>query len=744
MKRAISCIRECATDAMGWMGRLLPFCALCISVHAASDIVFADFEGYNYGAWKVEGAAFGNGPSEGALPGQMSVSGYAGKGLANSYHGEDDARGRLVSPEFVIDRKYISFLIGGGGFEGKTCIDLFIGNRAVRSTTGPNTEPGGSEDLAQAGWDVSEFVGQSARIEIIDDATGGWGHINVDQIVFTDTKPVVAPRLLRHPARQFDAVKNWLNLPVKNGAKKRFVTVTSDGAIVRRLESELADGKPDWLAPLDVSPWRGRNVVVSVNEMPEDSLALKQIQDSDQPLGEEMLYDEPLRPQFHFSAKRGWLNDPNGLVFYNGEYHMFFQHSPASWGDAMKHWGHAVSKDLVHWTELGEALYPDERGAIWSGSAAVDWKNTSGFGADGKPPLILIYTAAGNPFVQCVAYSTDGRTFVHYKGNPAIGSISGGNRDPRLLWHEPTQRWVVALYVEKERRHSIHFFTSTNARDWTQASVANGGSDGSSFLFECPDFFQLAVDGDASRKKWVLTAASTEYEAGSFDGFVFTPETSALPGEQGHGFRAPQAFNKEPFYAPQTFSDEPHGRRVQIGWLQAATPGMPFNQSMSIPSELSLVTRADGPRLARNPIKELESLRIEAHSAGPITLKETDLNPLSAIKGELFEMRAEFNCKEAADVAFDVRGVAIGYDCKKQELSVNGHRAAAPLCAGGVQRLAIYVDRTCVEVFASDGLAYFPIPINVQAERRSLGVSVHGGSAKFARLDVYQLRSAWK
>jgi sucrose-6-phosphate hydrolase SacC (GH32 family) len=218
-----------------------------------------------------------------------------------------------------------------------------------------------------------------------------------------------------------------------------------------------------------------------------------------------------------------------------------------------------VSKDLVHWDELGDKLWPDEMGPMFSGSAVVDWNNSSGFGKDGRPPTVLFYTAAGNPTVQCLAYSTDGRTFTKYSRNPVLQQITPGNRDPKVIWHEPTQRWVMALYVELGGTHTIHFFTSPNLKDWTFSSKTDG-------FFECPDFFELPVDGDASRKKWVLLGASSEYRVGLFDGAKFIPESPKVPGHRGKGF-----------YAAQSFSDVPDGRRLMMGWFQTETKGMPFN-----------------------------------------------------------------------------------------------------------------------------------------------------------------------
>jgi sucrose-6-phosphate hydrolase SacC (GH32 family) len=700
---------------------------------AQDEIVFADFEGETHGAWKAEGTAFGTAPAPGTLANQMPVTGYQGQGLANSFHGGDASAGRLISPDFVISRKFIAFRIGGGGFAGRTCVNLIVDQKVVRTATGPNIAPGGSERLRLSGWDVRNLAGRTARLEIVDAATGGWGHITLDQITFTDTRPPIAAPPRRDVSRTLTIEKRRLNFPVKNDGPKRTVTLRVGDTAVRRFDIPLADDdKEDWWAPVDVLAWTGKPLTITVDELPADSRALERVTNTEQIAGHESLYREALRPQFHFSAQRGWLNDPNGLVCYGGEYHLFFQHSPFTWPGDQKYWGQAVSKDLVHWTEIGEALYPDELGEMYSGSAVVDWKNTSGFGKDGKPPLVLIYTAAGSPFVQCIAYSTDGRQFTKYAGNPVIGNLTGGNRDPKVLWHEPTRRWVQVLYVEKDKTHTVTFFTSPNLRDWTQTSVASGTA-GTNFLYECPDFFELPVDGDTKTSKWVLMGADSQYSIGTFDGTRFVPETPPLPGHRGRGY-----------YAPQTFSDAPKGRRIQIGWWQTETRGMPFNQSMSLPLELHLVSTADGPRLTWTPVKELESLRAATHHLGPVTVGGTGAaNPLAALRGELFEIRAEFLPGDAADVAFTVRGVSVVYDVKAQEIVVNGHRAPAPL-RDGKQRLTIYADRTGLEVFAGDGLTFVPMPVNLNPEDTSLSAAVTGGDVRFTRLDVYELRGAWK
>ena len=545
-----------------------------------------------------------------------------------------------------------------------------------------------------------------------------------------------------HPVtREIVVEKKLLHFPVKKGAIKCRVEISLDGQTVRGIETiELAEGEPDWWVPLDVSAWIGKKLSLTAS-LPPGSKALDTLKQSDTLIGSENLYREALRPQIHFSAKRGWLNDPNGLVFHAGEYHLFFQHNPYGWSNGAAHWGHAVSSDLVHWKELGEALYPDEIdrfSGVYSGSGVVDWKNTSGLGRDGKPPLVLAYTQTGPHRGQYMASSTDGRTFTKYPGNPLIKSSADPGQDPKVCWHEPSKRWVMVLHSASEvpgggldsrgrplRQYKINFYTSPNLRDWTFASTINGGIGDDRYFHECPDFFELPVDGDSSRKKWILTAADSDYGIGTFDGTTFTPETSRLHGVSG-------VAKMRAFYAAQTFSDIPDGRRIQIGWCRAGSPGMPFNQCMSLPSELTLRTTPEGPRLARQPVKELASLRDGPDRSGD----------LANFRGEAIEIRSTFEPGKAGRLELALRGATIAYDGGTQELTVNGLTIPAPL-VDGKQRLIAYVDRTTLEVYASDGLVYVPLEFRPKEGDQSVSVNVTGVNPGSNSLQVYKLKSIW-
>jgi len=491
--------------------------------------------------------------------------------------------------------------------------------------------------------------------------------------------------------RELVLEKRYLHFPVKNVSKKSVksrVAVLLDGRIVREFEADLTD-QPDWFAHLDVSAWQGRKATVRVENPPENSRSLELVMQTDSIWEAEKVYQEPLRAQLHFSPRRGWNNDPNGLVFADGEYHLYFQHNPYGWSWGNMHWGHAVSRDLVHWVELPIAIYPFKFGDwAFSGSAIVDARNTSGWKQGDNELIVAAYTSTGRG--ECIVYSNDrGRSFQEYAGNPVINHVG---RDPRLLWYAPGQHWVMAVYDEFEKERCIAFYTSPDLKTWTFQSRIAG-------FYECPDLFELSG-------QWVLTAANGDYMIGQFDGKRFTPQTPKLKGHLGKGF-----------YAAQTFSHEPKGRVVQIGWLQVATPGMPFNQAMSLPLELKLRQTPEGPRLTWTPVEELKTLRI-----GPAT------------SGELLEVRAECD----ADLTLTVRGAIIRYDAAKQELIVNNHRAPAPL-VDGRQRLIIYVDRTVLEIFASDGLTYVPMPFTPSTKNQSIAVT----SGKPLSLEAWKLKSIW-
>jgi sucrose-6-phosphate hydrolase SacC (GH32 family) len=549
--------------------------------------------------------------------------------------------------------------------------------------------------------------------------------------------------------RKITLDQRYLLWPVKTGEKDgptQNVTVTVGGKPVHEFSIELST-EPEWFAHTDMSAWQGQDAIIRVDgKSPADSStapnsqALELVRNSDRIWSEENLYREELRPQLHFSSRRGWLNDPNGLCFYNGEYHLFYQLNPYGWRWGNMHWGHAVSKDLVHWKEQPIALYPDlspdGRRVIFSGSAAVDWKNTSGLGSAGKPPLILFYTATGKRLTQDLAWSLDGRNFQKFEGNPVVDQTHQTNRDPKVFWHAGAGHWVMVLYAGlpttedadvppheawKKHRHTVQILSSPDLRTWKLESIVEGGIGEDKYLYECPDLVPLPLDGNPEKTKWVLFGANGDYAIGAFDGRNFAPEVERLPGP------------RRSYYAGQTFSDVPDGRVILMAWGLAESPGMPFNNLMTLPVELSLRSTPEGPRLFRHPIPELHSLRDSPNQA----------DDLDNFQAELVELAAEFESRDAAaePVTFWLRGVPLVYDGAKDEWNINGQAFRVP-STGGVQKVRVFVDRTFIEIFAGDGLVYVPVPVLVDPQNLSVRVDIPDG-VDIKNLEVYRLKGIW-
>ena len=496
---------------------------------------------------------------------------------------------------------------------------------------------------------------------------------------------------------------DFLNVPVKNGGEKIKVVLRdrADNRLLRFFYLEFGTGEKDFTAFYNIADLKGREVSFEIIKGPVEESALQSaLQFSDQPLGMENLYQEELRPQIHFTSRRGWLNDPNGLVFYEGRYHLFYQHNPFGLGWGSMHWGHAVSDNLFDWQEEEIALFPDELGTMYSGSGLVDWSNTSGLGSEGRPPLCFFYTAAGEhalekcPYTQCLAYSNDGaRTLTKYSGNPIVSHIAGGNRDPKVIRYRKSGdgKWIMVLYLEKQHDDQIYaILSSENLIDWQELQRISLPGSG-----ECPDFFPLTVDGT---EKWVFWGADGYYLTGEFDGNIFTPDGQAVKAYAGG------AENRGNNYAGQTWSDLKDNRRLHIAWLQGNLPDMPFNQQMSIPVEMSLKSTEKGPQLAFKPAEELFGLI--SH-----TEEKTDIvSPDKPITIPLNNKAAVIDL-----IADKTAGITTGsgnfkLDAKLAKISWPGGEIPFDI-HGDKLELQLVLDACSVEIFGNDGLFYLALSI---------------------------------
>lgn len=438
-----------------------------------------------------------------------------------------------------------------------------------------------------------------------------------------------------------------------------------------------------------------------------------------------------MRPLLHFTPPGNWLNDPNGLVYHAGEYHLFYQHYPHSLDWGPMHWGHAVSRDLIRWQHLPIALAPDEDGMIFSGSAVSDWRDTAGFGPQALVAIYTCHKEPGHIETQSLAFSHDnGRTWQKYPGNPVLPNPGLRDfRDPKVFWHD--DRWVMCLAAGQE----IHFYTAPNLRNWTLASVfAPQDSLPGGAVWETPDLFELPVTR-SRQTRWVLTlgintgapagGSGSCYFIGHFDGGTFTPD-------QPHASSTPPAsppplwMDYGPdFYAPQSWSNAPNARRICLGWMSnwryaPLTPAVAWRGMFSLPRELTLVETTNGVRLAQRPIAEINTLRRKVFSSRGQILGASE-NPLNGIQASVWDVEAEIAPRAAARFGFRIHTAGGGvthllFDCAQQTITLDRSHSGrvdfhpdfaapvtAPLPPVETLSLRLVVDTHSIELFAADG-----------------------------------------
>ena len=656
------------------------FCFLALLIVSSQargqDIVVADFESDSYGEWKVEGDAFGTGPTGGH---KLQVTGCRGRKFVNSFGTGDSATGAITSPPFQINRRFLAFLIGGGRHAGETGVELLVDGKSLRSATGAN-----SGQLRWESWDIGELQGKYATIRIFDRSKGDWGHINLDQIILTD-QPRTGTGLWR------------------------------------------------------IDEYRRSNEY----------------------------YQEAFRPAYHFTPELNWMNDPNGLVYFAGEYHLFYQHNPLEneWGHMS--WGHAVSKDLLHWEHLPIALRDEYGVMMFSGSAVIDTRNSSGFGTREKPPMVAIFTGhSQDRQTQDLAFSNDrGRTWTKYAGNPVLDVGEKDFRDPKVFWSEPTMRWVMVVSLAAKKQ--LQFFESTDLKKWDLLSEFGPAGTPNKLNWECPDVFELPIEDEPGKTRWVLKAdmgngaiaggSGGEYFTGVFDGSKFVADSTTSQWVD---------FGRD-FYAPVSWSDIPtsDGRRIWIGWMNnwetCLNPTNPWRSAMSIPREMTL-RRIDGTlRLCQKPVRELQLLREKM-----VEIKDRSLNnePLSVdVRGQQLEIILEV--KPELGTEFGVRVLkgkeeqtVVGYSTKSRSVfvdrtksgNVSFHPAFSGRHAGPLElndqgniRLQIFVDACSVEVFGNGGESVITDLVFPDPNSNVVELFAAGGTCHIVSCQIHTMKSVW-
>lgn len=562
------------------------------------------------------------------------------------------------------------------------------------------------------------------------------------------------------------AAKNYLLLPMEDTAPEKPMEVEVDHEQFNTFVIRPALNRIDYWVPLDLSGIHQKAVTVFLKEFQGYELFLDNVKLAD---SFDYEYDEPHRPAFHFSPPYGWMNDPNGMVYYDGVYHLAYQFNPLGTRWQNMSWGHATSKDLVTWEHQPVALYPDTLGAIFSGSAVVDIHNTTGLQSGEEKTLLAYFTHAGpNGQVQSLAYSNDkGKTWVKYANNPILTHFENDPdfRDPKVFWHAETERWVMV--IARSLKKEMEIYSSENGIDWQFESSFGQGQGAQGGIWECPDLFEMAVEGEAGESRWVLICnlnpggpsggSAAQYFIGDFDGRVFT--NHAEPSDIKW-----MDWGKD-HYATVTWSDVPEsdGRRLAIGWMSNweyanDVPTKNFRSAMTVARELKLVTKGEELVLASYPVEELEKLRVEEVVFDNLVVEnEQVVDSFLGQNNGAYELTMMLDASDS-DVAgltlFNSKGesIDISINLSKGEMYMDRSNSGltdfndrfkavtfAPVEKKEKYELRILVDKASVEIFEGKGTTVMTNVVFPTEPYNRLKFYTKGGSTLVQDLKIYRL-----
>ena len=508
----------------------------------------------------------------------------------------------------------------------------------------------------------------------------------------------------------------YLILPINRYARRKNLAFYENGSLVYDFDAYLDTVSPQHTTYMDLSALLGKTLTVTIEPCMEFSFAF-----TDE-IPNDSVYREPYRPTVHFSTKIGWINDPNGLIYHNGQYHLFYQHNPAGnmWDNMT--WGHAVSRDLIHWEEKSDALFPDRLGTMFSGSAIADTKRITPFEQTEDGVMLLYYTAAGNnsklskgqPFTQCLAYSNDnGITFHKYENNPIIGHIEGANRDPKVIFCDELGTYLLALYLDGDRYAIFKSSDLIHFEEFGRLSLP--GDD------ECPDLYPLTLEEDPTVRKWIFSGASDTYLVGDMteSGFIASDEVK------------PYFYGRRTSYAAQTFSGT-GSRRIKIAWDVLPAPNAIFENQMGIPTEVTLTRVKDRFRLRTLPVREFEALRQEG--------AEYSLNS-SEFKTTLFGKAFDMILTATRDSApFNLSFLGHSFRVNTDENTLSYREVTLPLSyTDSPITLRIITDTLGCEVFLDNGLIYTVADGVSDYNLKTLTVKAKDGKAVNGTLTVHTL-----
>ena len=570
---------------------------------------------------------------------------------------------------------------------------------------------------------------------------------------------------VRHLANEQNIVfvkgaKKYLLLPVQDNAPESKVCIVVDNrqqGVVANVR--LARDQVDYYIPFDLSAYEGKDISVDIQGMPESSLCWEKMSLSDT---FDMTNREKFRPVYHHTPAYGWMNDPNGMFYKDGVYHLYFQHNPygSTWGNMT--WGHSTTTDLVNWNYEGLAIKPDAWGAVFSGSAVVDYDNTAGFG---KNAVVAFYTSAksspwGDTQSQSMAYSLDnGKTFVKYAYNPVVTSSKRDFRDPKVFWYAPDKHWVMILAGGQE----MDIYSSKNLKDWKYESSFGAKQGAHGGVWECPDLVELPVEG-TKEKKWVLICNinpggpfggnAAQYFVGTFDGKKFVNESPTQTKWMDWG---------KDHYATVTFSNAPGGRCIALGWMsnwqyQTVLPTLQYRGSNTIARDLTLY-RQDGELLLRcTPSPEIEKARMQKVSVPSFKVSDSyDLASLLEGNDGAYEIDMTIKNSGASKIMFTLSNdkgekVNMYYDIMRKQFVMDRSESGkvdfsvdfpavtvAPVYDTDNIRLRLFVDRTSIEAFGEGGKFVMTNQVFPTEPYNKMSFVSVRGNFTVKSMDVYKL-----
>lgn len=560
-----------------------------------------------------------------------------------------------------------------------------------------------------------------------------------------------------------------LLLPIQESVDDAKINVIVDGKIERTLYARLARNRTDFQVPFDLSPYAGKNVILEVFSH-HDRSSQREAKD-DSAWDELTLVDsfdttnsEKFRPMFHHTPRYGWMNDPNGMFYKDGVWHLYYQWNPygSKWQNMT--WGHSTSKDLINWEHHPAAILPNGLGTVFSGSAAIDTQNRAGFGENS---VLAMYTSAGESQTQSLAVSHDnGETFEIYPGNPVI-ALDSEARDPNFFWNPDTNLWTLILAHALD--HEMLIFTSPDMKEWTLQSSFGKGLGAQDGVWECPDLMELTADDGT--KKWVLICnlnpggpfggSGIQYFTGDFDGKNFIVDKDA----DGSVPTKWLDFGKDN-YALVSWSDAPGENRPVIGWMSnwqyaADVPTMQYRSANTLPADMTLFKGNDGQFYASiTPVKEVEAMRgnLTVNSKKFSVSKSprkfnlpTANNGICEInmtidpkKSEYVILKLENNRKEEIVITYDVDAATLSFNREKSgivDFSKDFPAVTVAPTFGTSCRLSlrIFIDTSSIEVFGNEGRFSMTNLVFPNEPYSTLSVSTDKGNAEISNLKIYSL-----